>query len=275
MSLQKITIDQWLNMAASLLSQNGSKSPRLDAQLLLCKVTKLNKAALLAHGDDYLNQKNQDQLQTLLKRRINHEPMAYILENQEFYGRDFAVNSNVLIPRPETETLISEIIELANNSTDSLLDVGTGSGAIAITAKLELPKLKITATDISEEALAIAKQNAQKFGANVAFYQDDLLAKCNKKYDFIVANLPYVSPDWQRSPETDYEPAKALFAKDNGLDLIKQLIAQSRAHLTNYAYVILESDPCQHQQIIDFAKDHSLKATKTNDYCVILTNKNV
>jgi release factor glutamine methyltransferase len=273
MSLQTITINQWLGNATALLLQSGSKSARLDAQLLLCEVTKRNRAALLAHENDCLDQKDQNQLQALLKRRINHEPMAYILKHQEFYGRTFKVNSDVLIPRPETETLVDEVIKLAKNSTGTLIDVGTGSGAIAITTKLELPKLNVFATDISKKALDTARQNAKNLGSNIDFYQGNLLDDCTKKYDFIVANLPYVNPQWQRSPETNFEPSTALFAEDNGLKLIKKLLSQSVTYLNAPGYIILEADPCQHEEITLYAKQNGLKLIKIVDYCVVLTNK--
>ena len=129
-----------------------------------------------------------------------------------------------------------------------VLDVGTGSGAIAISTALELPHTQVAACDISPEALKIAEQNAEKLGAHVYFFVSDLLEKAGT-YDLIVANLPYVSPDWERSPETAHEPNIALFAEDEGLELIKKLLDQTPAHLNKKGYVALEADPRQFASI--------------------------
>lgn len=215
------------------------------------------------------NQKNlANQHQSQIKM-----PVAYQTGIQDFYGRDFIVTPNVLIPRPETEQIIDAVLNLAGKpylpgvkpsqnligEHPKILDVGTGSGCIAITLKLELPEAEVYASDISSSALEIAQKNATKHGAPISFIISHLLEKV-KTSDFptpdvVVANLPYVdeSWDWLDKNTLSFEPATALYAKNHGLALIKELI--SEATNMNIEYLILEADPCQHQAITDYAKN--------------------
>lgn len=194
------------------------------------------------------------------------------LKNKEFYGRDFIVTKEVLIPRPETEQLIDMVLSLAGKpflpgvkptkrilpAKPIILDVGTGSGCIAITIKEELPEAEIFATDISEPALEIAKKNAQKFKTDIKFIKSDLLENFENKPDLIVANLPYVDRewDWLDKGALSKEPSIALYAEDHGLALIKKLIDQASA--SKVPHLILEADPCEHQEIINYAKNYQL-----------------
>lgn len=270
MSGQQITAGQWLAKSTDELDLAQIKSARLDCLLLLANIFSKDKSWVLAHTDQTISKDQLKKLQNYLNRRAKREPMAYILGKQEFYGFNFIVNRNVLIPRPETEILVSELLDLPHNPGDSIIDIGTGSGAIAIAAKLSAPELSVNAVDISKNALSIAQQNANVLKADISFCAQNLLVNDKKIYNFIVANLPYVNQNWQRSPETDFEPKQALFAKDDGLELIKILLAQTPEHLKNHGYVLLEADPCQHQHIINFAKQFALKLVKDIDYCVIL-----
>lgn len=193
-------------------------------------------------------------------------PEAYLKGTQNFYGRDFLVTKDVLIPRPETEQLIDMVLNLAGKPylpgvkpsprklplSPTILDVGTGSGCIAITLAKELPESKITATDISEKALRIAKKNAAMHGTPISFIISHLLKKVKFTPDIIVANLPYVDEkwDWLDKESLNHEPKEALYAKDHGLGLIKELIDTA-----NSEFLILEADPSQHGSIIDYAKN--------------------
>lgn len=188
------------------------------------------------------------------------------LQNKtNFYGRDFYVDENVLTPRPETEQIIDEVLSLCGkpilpgvkpekpvlNPKDlKILDVGTGSGCIAITLKKELPETKVYASDISEKALEIATKNAKSLGASITTIISHLCQNVNVAPDIIVANLPYVDKDWEWLDKESLkeDPDIALYAEDHGLKLIKELIDQA-----NSKYLILEADPCQHQEIIDYA----------------------
>ncbi len=208
---------------------------------------------------------------------------------QDFYGRDFIVTPDVLIPRPETEQLIDTVLNLAGKpylpgvipskrvlpKNPKILDVGTGSGCIAITLKLELPEAEIIATDISKPALKVAQKNARKFGVDPNFFIISNLLE-NVKFtpgnppDLIVANLPYVDEnwDWLDKAALSHEPSLALYAKDGGLALIKNLITQSKE--INAPYLLLEADPCQHNDITTFAASHSYHPQDIRGFAILL-----
>ena len=236
-----MNVSSWLKKAAI---------SRLDAELILANSLGKDRVFLHAHPEFELSGTVERQAEAGLARREKHEPLAYIFGFKEFYGRKFTVSPDVLIPRPETEV----IIDLAKAlKPQKILDVGTGSGCIAITLKLELPDSDVVALDISPKALKIAEKNAEKLGAKISFQESDLLEKVQDKYDLIVANLPYVDGNWDwLSPELAFEPAQALYAQDSGLYDIKRLISQVEAHLTKNGAIILESDLSQHDQIREY-----------------------
>ena len=201
----------------------------------------------------------------------------------DFYGRDFLVTKDVLIPRPETEQIIDEVLTRAGKPylpgvkapapqlppDFSLLDVGTGSGCIAITIKKELPEAEVHATDISKKALQIAQKNAQNHGVHLSFIISHLLDNVKFTPDVIVANLPYVDKDWDwlDKESLSFEPAIALYAADHGLKLIKELIDTA-----NSKYLILEADPCQHQDIINYAAKKGLQHLETRGFILTFYN---
>lgn len=266
-----MTIQRWLIDATNTLVEAGIPSARLDALILLSDELGQTKAQILAHDDELLNQEQFDNLEMKLQRRTAREPMAYIRGHQEFYGREFAVTPDVLIPRPETEALIELLETLDVEPLSTLVDIGTGSGAIAITAKLEHPAWHVIATDVSTEALAVAKTNAANLDADISLRRGALLEPLTEPADVIAANLPYVDQAWERSsPETDYEPALALFADNNGLQLIYDLLDQVPGVLTDNGYVLLEADPEQHDAIISYARAKGLQHVVTADYIVVL-----
>jgi len=154
--------------------------------------------------------------------------------------------------------------------TQRLVDVGTGSGCLGITAKLEFPELEVTLLDISRHALTVAKKNARLHHADVAIRESDLLNAYPFKAQIILANLPYVDPSWERSPETEHEPDIALFAPDDGLQTIKRLVEQTSTRLEPHGLLLLEADPKQHQEIITFAKKHQLKLREISGFILAL-----
>lgn len=208
----------------------------------------------------------------------NNPPIAYQQGYQNFYGRNFIVSPDVLIPRPETEQIIDAVLNLAGkpylpgiipspsilSKNPYILEVGTGSGCIAITLQLELPEARIQAVDISKKALKIAQKNAEMFGINNPnlFIISNLLENVKftpeNKPELIVANLPYVDENWHwlDKDSLSYEPKEALYAEDGGLKLIKSLIDQASSY--QIKYLILEADPCQHEKIIKYAKNYRL-----------------
>lgn len=261
-------IRDFLAKSTAALDAVGIRSARLDVLVMLCDELGRDKVWVLAHDDETLDAAQLTRLRADIARRQNREPLAYIRGRQAFYGRDFIVNPAVLIPRPETEALI-ELLPQKNNL--AMIDVGTGSGAIAVTAKLERPTWDVTASDVDEDALLVAALNADTLGAKIAFRRSNLLTDIAGTFDVIAANLPYVDASWERhSPETDYEPNRALFADNGGLALIETLLAQAPRHLTASGLVLLEADPEQHDHIIAAAQKQGLSHRQTQDYIVVL-----
>lgn len=261
-----VTIGDFLQLYTKSLGVVGITTPRLDVLVLLGDAYKKDKSWVLAHLDTPLPLLKYYRLRRQCDRRAQRIPLAYIRRRQQFYGRDFTVGPQVLVPRPESETII-EIVKKYSPAT--LLDVGTGSGCIAITAALELPDCAVSASDISQQALNIATGNNCSLGTDVDFWKSDLLSKVPGKFNMIVANLPYVDRSWERSPETRVEPALALFAHNQGLELIYKLLLQAPSHLTKQGLLVLEADPRQHTAIIKAAKPH-FSYVSTDGFIIVL-----
>mgnify|MGYP001419279789 CR=1 FL=1 len=264
-----MTIRDWLESATTQLKQSGALSATLDAELLLADALGRDRTWLHAHDDDNLPDNTLAIAESNLALRIGHTPIAYIIGHREFYGRNFIVTTNVLIPRPETEQLIEYVLRL-DPEQPQILDVGTGSGAIAITLDLELQAAQIVASDISSAALKIATRNAKNLESNVHFAQSDLLNDVSGQFDLIVANLPYVDRTWQVSPEIKTEPELALFADDHGLELIKRLIVQAAQHLVKNGTLLLELDTRQIAATIEFSKKHGYHVSETGPFLLAL-----
>ncbi len=278
-----MVFQQWLHDSTEQLKDVDIASARLDAEVLFAHTLGVNRTWLIAHANDNIDDAHAlENANKLLAKRLQRVPIAYLTNHKEFYGRSFFVDESVLIPRPESEMMIDLLKEIygegrrkkeEGRNSIRLIDVGTGSGCLGITAKLELPALDVTLCDISDEALAIAHKNATTLKADVAITKSDLLSSFTilpSSFDVILANLPYVDADWERSPETDHEPSLALFADDNGLDLIKKCIQQSQRSLQKDGYLLLEADPCQHQEIIDYSYHYGFREAVVKDYTVAL-----
>lgn len=238
----------WLTMAtARLQSALGLDRPtaRLEAQLLAAHALDVARSWLIAHADHPLGARQQDDLHALLRRRLTGEPIAYLLGRREFYGLDLAVTPAVLIPRPDTETLVEAALErLSAQRPVRVLDLGTGSGAIALALACHRPRAEILAVDSSAEALAVAKANARRLGLdNVRFLQSDWYARIGvKDFDMIVSNPPYVADGDPHLQQGDlcFEPAAALCAGTDGLDAIRSIVAGAPARLTPGGWLLLE-----------------------------------
>lgn len=258
----QISIQSWLHNAHHTLQQVGVSSARLDSELILARSLNKNREFLLAHSEEEISTNAQRQANIWLKRRMQREPLAYIFGEKEFYRRVFTVSPDTLIPRPETEIVIELFKKYSLKGR--VLDVGTGSGCVGLTLKLESPSINITISDVSSKALDIARKNGQQLSAKpVRYVESDLLRHWlshtkPKKFNTIVANLPYVDTSWEVSPETHTEPETALYADDSGLELIKKLIDQSKDLLEREGHLILEADPRQHQEIISYAQEYKL-----------------
>ena len=246
----------------SWLKNNKTLVDSLDAELILAHVLGKDRVFLVSHDEDELTDAQIVAADELIRKRLAGYPVAYLAGHKEFYGRDFVINENVLIPRPETEGIIDLVKDL---NPRKILDIGTGSGCIAITLKAELPEAKVCAYDISEAALEVAAQNATNLGVDLdALVISDLTSNVDlNDVDVVVANLPYVNPDWDfLSPEIKKEPDSALYADDNGLALIKRLIDELVVK-DYHGYLVLESDISQQKDIIKYAGEHGFKHQKT------------
>jgi release factor glutamine methyltransferase len=243
------SLRQALTGARSSLRNAGLDEAGIEAEVLLRHVLGFDRATLFKKLDEPLPDEPRVVFEGLIARRQAGEPTAYITGHREFYGRDFEVTPATLIPRPETELLAEAVIEaagrLAGLRGPLIADVGTGSGIIAVTLALELPRAEVYASDVSLEALNVARANAERHGLTrrIAFRRCSLLDGFETQLDLIVANLPYVTlADWQALPREirEHEPRIALAAGVDGLDLIRRLLRQAPRYLLPGGAVLLE-----------------------------------
>ncbi|HIA01981.1 MAG TPA: peptide chain release factor N(5)-glutamine methyltransferase [Myxococcales bacterium] len=247
---QTWTVGSMLDWATQWLNKKGSESARLDAQLLLGKVCSLDKVQLYVQFERPLGDQELNDFRELIKRRAEHEPVAYILGEKEFYGRHFSVSPGVLIPRPDTEHLIDTVLAAVGSNTETapnIVDVGTGSGVIAVTLALELPNATLLAIDSSKDALVQATANAEKHQVRerVRFVHGNLLAPLEKSacVDVVVSNPPYLDDELMSSLAPDiseYEPKLALYGGSDGMELLIPLIDESARVLRPSGVLALE-----------------------------------
>jgi release factor glutamine methyltransferase len=237
---------------------------RRDAEILLLGVLGIGHAQLLANPERELTQEEESSFLQAIDRRAANEPVQYILGKQEFYGLDFQVTPAVLIPRPETELLVETVLQLLTHDEPlEILDVGTGSGILAITLAHHLPHARMTAVDISVDAIAIAKRNAEAHHVadRICFVVSDLLSSLDDpagRFDAVVSNPPYVAETDRAAlaPEVrDYEPATALFAGETGLDIYRRLIPEARNALKPNGLLALEIGQGQRDAIAELLAD--------------------
>lgn len=227
-----MTVREALAIGTERLHEAGIPSAALDTELMLATILGGTKEDLLRSPERFLAPSKQQAFASVLNRRIKREPIAYITGHKEFYGRDFLVTRDVLIPRPETEHLIEQILErFADDGHWVFADIGTGSGCLALTLALEFPNAKIIATDISEQALTVTKQNAEhhRVSSRIRFAHGDLLEPIRKvgTIDAIVANLPYVPrQELMQNPDLAYEPVLALSGQTEPETLYKRILEQ-------------------------------------------------
>ena len=226
------TIGRLLADARRRLAAAPFRPAGREAALLMARALGRGEAAVLAHPEEELSTVAADRFTALLDRRLAGEPIAYIFGEREFYGRPFAVDPRVLIPRPETEHLVELALELPLPRRPRILDLGTGSGCLAVTLACELPRARLTATDISPAALAVAQLNARRHGVaeRVALAAADLARPLRLgRFDLVVSNPPYVGLDEAPRLATDvrdHEPATALFAPGSSLSIVQRLAAE-------------------------------------------------
>jgi len=289
-----MTIESWLLSTTEQFNKAGLKTARLDAEILLANTLKVDRSQLIAHCDDKISDKLEGKLLNKVKRRAKYEPVAYIVGYKEFYGRDFIVNKDVLVPRPESETMLDLLIEqiedrrleIGDNKLQ-IVDIGTGSGNLIISASLELTSIlnpqssiSFVGLDNSEKALAVTRKNAKNLNANVEFKHFDLLKENlssvlkPQSSICILANLPYV-PICMKNESINHEPKIALFSGDDGLDHYRQLFEQLKPRdgrlvmgdekNNNCVIVITESLLEQHMELEKIANKAGFKQINEKD----------
>ena len=264
-----------LRASERYLADRGVEHPRLNAEHLLAHALGLKRMELYLQFDRALTETERIPLRDTGKRRGSREPLQHILGTAEFHGRTFACDQRALIPRPETEQLVEIALELAKEHAGaSILDIGTGSGVIALTVALALPDAKVHATDLSPVALALATDNAARhqLSDRVHFTRTDLLPEDDTPFDLIVANLPYIptAEIITLSPEVRHDPASALDGGTDGLDLIRRLIDAAPARLSPGGALLLEIGAGQASAV-----DILLRACKFRDISVRPDYENV
>jgi release factor glutamine methyltransferase len=256
-----LTIKNALDKSAEYLKKKDSNSPRLDAEILLAHVMKKKRLQLYLEFDRPLSDNEKNLYRECLKKRAEHEPVAYITGEKEFMSLSFKVTPDVLIPRPDTEMIVEESIRKIKEwkkqnpeKKPSILEIGTGSGAISISILHHFADLEITATDISESAIHIAEENAMRhnFANRIRFVHGDLFAGAKGPFDFIISNPPYIasgdintlSPDIIR-----HEPHQALFSGKEGLDTIKRILSEGEKKLSPGGWILVEIGEGQYEKI--------------------------
>ncbi|HEY0886072.1 MAG TPA: peptide chain release factor N(5)-glutamine methyltransferase [Ramlibacter sp.] len=233
-----------MTLAQALAAAAQLGLERLDAQLLLLQVLGRpagGRAWLLAHDGDTLDERQQQQFTVLCGRRAGGEPLAYIAGRKEFFGLDLMVDRRVLVPRPDTETLVQWALEvLAAMPSPRVVDLGTGSGAIALAIKSRRPDARVLATDRSSDALQVASANAQALGLEVEFRRAAWLDGIAERFDLIVSNPPYVAAGDPHLGALSHEPTSALVAGADGLDDLRRIAGQAHAGLRPFGWLLVE-----------------------------------
>lgn len=253
-----MTLREALLEATHRLEIQRISNPRLCAEVLLSHFLGVDRSYLYAHDDRILTEAEYDALENAVYDRINGVPVQYIVGHQEFYGRDFIVNPSVLIPRPETEYIVDSTLELKPETHAKIIDVGTGSGCIAVTLALELPQAVVFAADISEDALKVAKQNAAALGAAVPFACMDLLDAVSGTFDFVVSNPPYVRRadfDHLQREVREHEPHVALFSPEGESEIYRRLIRDAASVLRPGGHLICEIGYAMEDAVLDLLHD--------------------
>ncbi|MEO6117483.1 MAG: peptide chain release factor N(5)-glutamine methyltransferase [Methylotenera sp.] len=280
------SIKNILSAHVSALSEANNlsiKEAKFEIQLVLQFVLNVNRAWLIAHENDALAIHQEQEFHLLLARRLAGEPIAYILGKREFYGLDLMVTPDTLIPRPDTETLVeAALAKIPNNTNYSILDLGTGTGAIALAIAKHRPQANIVAVDASKTALEVALQNAQNLHLlNVEFVLSDWFDKLDgERFDVIISNPPYIEQDDEHLAQGDlrFEPISALASGIDGLDDIRQIIDVCLIHLKPQGWLMLEHGYQQAESVSNLMAEHglvdiaTLKDLGNNDRVTIAKN---
>lgn len=275
-----LTIKENLEYAIKKLKENDIEECSLKAKLLLSYVLIKPKEFLIINQEKKLSEEEQEKFYRLLEQMIDNVPLQYLVNKQEFYGIEFFINENVLIPQPDTEILVEEVINISNRENKKeILDMCTGSGAIAIALSKNIKNANIIATDISDKALEIAKKNDKENKVN--FIKSDMFENLkNKKFDVIVSNPPYIKTDIIKTlpKEVQKEPMLALDGGKDGLNFYRIIINNADKHLNSNGYLCLEIGDDQKEEVVQLLKQkkykeiYSKKDLSGNDRIVVAKN---
>lgn len=264
-----MTLLEVLQSTTAYFTKHKIENPRLNAEHLIAHVLKMSRIELYLEFETKLNEQELARLRDLVKRRAQGEPLQHLLGTVEFCGQTFLCDKRALVPRPETEELVELLKSEIRNPKFEILDVGTGSGVIALSLAKEFPEAKVFAVDISDDALALAKENAARLGLSerVEFRKGDLLENFSERFDLIVANLPYVSMQDRQSlaREVLHDPEVALFAGEKGDELARKLIEHAPARLNPGGLLALEIGINQAEGLTEFLRQknyHDIRAKK-------------
>ena len=247
------TLREFLRDSRRRLMEAGAPEPRLESEVILTDVLGVPRHRLYAYQDDAIPDEAAETLENVVQRRLRREPLAYILGHREFYGVDLTVGPGVMVPRPETEMLIEQAMLICMERMERaglvVADVGTGSGGIAVNLAMHLPGVRLYATDISADALEVARVNVDKFGLGqrITLLKGDLLEPLPGRVDVIVANLPYIPSARLKGlqPELAWEPRTALDGGADGMVMLRRFMGQAAGKLALDGVMLLEIDPGQ------------------------------
>ena len=274
-----------INFGSSVLKNNNIFTHKLDSEILLSKVLKKSREELLINLNQQVSSKKVDQFNSLVERRSTKEPIAYILKEKEFWSKNFIVNRNTLIPRPETELMVEEIVKIFKNRNIFVLDMGTGTGCILLSIISELKNAKGIGVDVSNKAIKIANQNLNKhkLSHKIKFIRKSLSEIYNHKFDLVVSNPPYIITKDMKNLDDDvkrFEPKLALDGGNDGLDVIKKVIYKSKSTLKINGLLALEIGNEQYKKVSKILKRNNFKIKylikdyQVNIRCILSTLKN-
>ena len=263
------TLLEILQSTTAYFTKHKIENARLNAEHLIAHVLKMSRLELYLEFEAKLNEIELAALRELVKRRGQGEPLQHLLGTAEFCGQTFLIDKRALVPRPETEELAEFLQSQIANPKSEILDVGTGSGVIALSLAKHFPEAKVFAVDVSDDALALAKENAVRLGLNerVQFRKSDLLENLPERFDLIVANLPYVSMQDRHllAREVLQDPEMALFGGPNGDEIVRRLIEQAPSHLNPNGLLALEIGINQAEGLTEFLRQknyHDIESKK-------------
>ena len=273
-----------IKFGSKLLKENNILSHMLDSEILLSKTLRKSREEILVNLDQEINEKNILKFEKFIERRSKKEPIAYILQEKEFWSKQFNINKNILIPRPETELLVDKVLKIFKEKKISILDVGTGSGCILLSLLSELKNSIGVGIDVSKEAIFVAKINRNRFNLEnrAKFFKKSIMSVINKKFDLVVSNPPYIERNNIKNLSEDvkrYEPILALDGGNDGLDFIKKVIYKSKEVLKINGTLALEIGNEQIKKVSKILFDNNFRIVHlVNDYkdnvrCVIANYK--